>query len=157
MHGAGMGGAARKKIVTLLSACQARVGESFIYRGFGEKCPECRYFNVCARNLSEGRIYRVIGVRNKVFKCEAYNIEMRVVDVVEAEIEAAIPSKQAIEGVILTFQPQRCNGELCENHGLCSPPGLVENDRCEVVKVYGRLSCPRGLQLVRVLLRRAPS
>lgn len=147
----------RKTIVTMLSASQSRVGETFIYRGAGQKCSGCKYFNVCAGNLSEGRIYRVVNVRKKTFNCEAYGIEMRVVDVVEAEINAAIPSKQAIEGVILTFYPQKCEEEICKNYSLCLPEGLAERDRCEVVKIYGKLSCPRGLQLMKVLLRRALS
>ncbi|MEM1585965.1 MAG: UPF0179 family protein [Candidatus Bathyarchaeia archaeon] len=146
-----------KIIVTMLSASQSRVGETFIYRGFGQKCCGCRYFNVCAGNLREGRIYKVVRVRNRVFKCEAYDIEMRVVDVIETEIDVAIPSKQAIEGVILTFSPQKCDREFCENYILCFPIGLMENDRCEVVKVYGRIICPLGLQLTKVLLRRVPS
>lgn len=146
----------RKIIVTMLSVSQSKVGETFIYRGSGQKCHNCKYFKVCTGNLSEGRIYRVINVRNRTFKCEAYEIEMRVVDVIEAEIDAAVPSKQAIEGVILTFYPRRCD-DLCENCGFCSPDGLKENDRCEVIKVYGRLNCPKGLQLTRVLLRRVPS
>lgn len=147
----------RKSIVTMLSASQCKVGETFIYRGSGQKCSSCEYFRVCAGNLSEGRIYKVIGVRNRILRCKAYDIEMRVVDVVEAEVEAVVPSKQAIEGVILTFYPQKCDYDLCENYSLCSPDGLRENDRCEVVKIHGRLSCPKGLQLTRVFLRRAPS
>lgn len=152
----GAGGRTRK-IVTMLSAGQAKVGETFIYRGYGQKCPGCKYFRVCAENLNGGRVYKVINVRKRKFRCEAYDVEMHVVDVVEAEIEAAVPSKQAIEGIILTFHPQDCSNELCENHILCLPIGLIENDRCEVVRVYGRISCSRGLQLVRVLLRRVPS
>lgn len=146
-----------RKIVTMLSVSQAKVGETFIYRGYGQKCPGCKYFRVCAENLNEGRVYKVINMRKRTFRCEAYDVEMRVVDVVEAEIEAAVPSKQAIEGIILTFHPQDCSNELCENYMLCSPIGLIENDRCEVVRVHGRISCSRGLQLVKVLLRRVPS
>ncbi|MEM2273355.1 MAG: UPF0179 family protein [Candidatus Bathyarchaeia archaeon] len=147
----------RKTIVTMLSESQSKIGEAFIYRGFGQKCCGCRYFNVCAGNLREGRIYKVVNVRNKIFKCEIYDIKMRVVDVIEAEINAAIPSKQAIEGVTLTFHPQKCDEGDCENNMLCMPDGLVENDRCEVVKIYGRIICPQGLQLMKVLLRRVPS
>ncbi len=141
----------------MLSVGQAKVGESFIYRGSGQGCRGCKYFNVCAGNLSVGRIYRVVNVRKRVFKCGALDVEMCVVDVVEADVEAAVPSKQAIEGVILTLHPQECDNNLCENHILCLPDGLMENDKCEVIRVYGRLSCPKGLQLTRALLRRVPS
>jgi len=146
----------KKVIITMLGAGQAEVGKSFIYRGFGSKCNKCKYFNVCAKNLETGRIYRVINVRNKTFKCEAYDLELRVVEVVEAEILAAIFSKQAIEGVVLAFHRQECGEGSCENNMYCSPEGLMDNDRCEVIKVYGRISCPKGLQLAQVLLKRVP-
>lgn len=146
----------KKTIITMLGAGQSKVGMPFIYRGMGPKCVECKYLKVCAKNLEAGRIYLVVGVRNRSFKCEAYDLEMRVVEVIEADIMAAIPLRQAIEGAILTFHPQKCGKEDCKNYTLCSPEGLVDNDRCEIVNVYDRLSCPEGFQLVRVLLRRAP-
>lgn len=147
----------QRTIVTMLSVGQARVGESFIFRGSGQGCRGCKYFKVCAGNLSAGRIYRVVNVRKRVFKCEVFDVEMHIVDVIEADVEAAVPSKQAIEGVILTFHLQECDNELCENRMLCLPGGLMENDKCEVIRIYGRLSCPKGLQLMRALLRRVPS
>ncbi|MBS7639544.1 MAG: UPF0179 family protein [Candidatus Bathyarchaeia archaeon] len=145
-----------KPIITLLSAGQARVGEVFLHRGPGPACAGCKYFNVCVGNLESGRVYRVIGVRNKTLKCVAYDLEMRVVEVAEAEVPAAIPSKQAIKGVTLTFHSQDCGEHDCENAALCLPEYLRDNDRCEVIEVYEGLRCPRGFHLKRVLLRRAP-
>jgi uncharacterized protein (UPF0179 family) len=146
----------RRTIITLVGIGQAKVGESFIYRGPSLKCGECKYFNVCAKNLERGRIYRIVNLRDKVLACEMHNLEMRVVEVVEAEIEAAVTPKQAIEGVVFSFHPQECTEEGCENIKLCLPENLKNNDRCMIIKVYGSIRCPRGLQLMRVLLVRVP-
>ena len=146
-----------KTIITLLGAGQAKVNNIFIHRGSGSKCHKCKYFNVCVKNLEKDRIYRVVNVRDRILKCEPYNLEMRVVEVVEAEVPAAVSSKQAIEGAMLTFHPQNCGESDCENLILCSPEFLRDGDRCEVVAVYESLKCPRGFQLKRVLLKRVPS
>ncbi|MBS7648323.1 MAG: UPF0179 family protein [Candidatus Bathyarchaeia archaeon] len=143
-------------IITLLGVGQAKVGESFIHKGSGSKCNECKYFNICVKNLESGRVYRVISLRDKILKCEMYDIEMRVVEVVESEVLAAIDPKQAIKNVILTFHPQKCDEHGCENAALCSPEHLKDSDRCEVIEVYESLRCPKGLQFVKVLLKRVP-
>ncbi|MBS7606945.1 UPF0179 family protein [Candidatus Bathyarchaeota archaeon] len=145
-----------KPIITLLGIGETKINEVFVHKGPGSKCPQCKYFNVCVKNLEEGRAYIVVGVRDKTLRCEMYNLEMRVVEVVEADIQASVVSRQAIEGAIITFRPQNCSEHGCENFMLCSPEYLMENDRCEVVRVYEMLRCPRGLQLRRVMLRRAP-
>jgi len=146
----------RRTIITLVGIGQAKVGESFIYKGPGLKCSECKYFNVCAKNLEGGRIYKIVNLRDKTLTCEMYNLEMRVVEVVEAEIEAAVASKQAIEGVVFSFHPQDCAEEGCENFKLCFPENLKNNDRCMIIKVYGSIKCLKGLQLMKVLLMRVP-
>lgn len=145
-----------KMIVTLVSAGQAKVGFSFIYRGAGEKCGECKYFSVCVKNLEDNRIYKIVNMRNRFLRCEQYDMDMRVVEVAESEVPAAISPKQSIEGAIITFYLQKCSGQDCENLALCSPEGLRDGDRCEVVKVCDNLKCPIGLQLRKVLLRRVP-
>ncbi|MBS7634626.1 UPF0179 family protein [Candidatus Bathyarchaeota archaeon] len=145
-----------KIIVTLISAGQARVGFSFIHRGAGEKCGECRYFSVCVKNLEDNRVYKIVNVRDRFLRCELYDVDMRVVEVVESEVLAAVSPKQSIEGAIITFHSQKCSVQDCENAALCSPEGLRDGDRCEVVKVCDNLKCPVGLQLRKALLRRAP-
>ncbi len=146
-----------KTIITLLGVGQAKINEIFIHKGSGSKCSKCKYYNVCVKNLESNRIYRVVNVRDKILKCEPYGLEMRVVEVVEAEVLSAIPSKQAIEGAVLTFHPQNCDEEDCENLKLCSPEYLRDNDRCKVVAVHESLNCPKGFRLKKVLLRRLPS
>lgn len=144
-------------IITLLGAGQAKIGELFIHKGSGSKCSACKYFNVCVKNLEKGRVYKVVNIRNKILRCEPYNLEMRVVEVVEAEIPAAVPSNQAIKGAVLTFHRQDCNEQNCDKLALCSPEFLRDNDRCKVIAVYESLNCLRKFQLKRVLLKRLPS
>jgi len=147
----------KRSLITLVSVKQAKEGFTFLHNGPAPKCEGCRYFHVCVQNLVPGRIYRVVGLRDKTVQCELTETDMMVVEVVESEIETAIQSKQAIEGALISFQKQECRMGDCENLELCSPKGLFDRDRCEIVKVTGSVQCPQGLPLARVLLRWAPA
>lgn len=143
-----------KVIITLISVGQAKIGSLFIHRGAGAKCSECKYFNICVKNLEPNRIYKITGLRNNVLKCDLYEVDMRVVEVIEEALEAAIPAKQCIEGAIIIFNAQKCHHQNCRNMKLCLPEGLMDGDKCRVVKVYGGIQCPMGFQLRMVLLSR---
>ncbi len=143
-----------RKIVTLIGVGQAHVGTVFIHRGPGSKCGICEYSQVCVKNVEPERVYRIVRVREKTLPCRQYETEMQVVEVVSAEISAAILSKKAIAGVVIAFQTPECKVEGCENYSLCFPTGLRDRDRCEVSGVTGSLQCPGGLALKTVSLRR---
>jgi len=146
-----------RKIVTLIGVGQAQVGSVFIHRGPGSKCGACEYSQVCVKNVEPERVYRIVRVREKTLPCRQYEMEMQVVEVLNAEIPAAILSKKAIIGAVVTFQTPDCKAEGCENFGLCFPAGLRDMDRCEVLGVTGNLKCPEGLALKAVSLRRVPA
>ncbi|MCD6465130.1 UPF0179 family protein, partial [Candidatus Bathyarchaeota archaeon] len=76
-----------KVIITLVSVGQAKIGSLFIHRGAGTKCSECKYFNICVKNLEPNRIYKIVGLRNKILRCDLYEIDMRVVEVVEEALQ----------------------------------------------------------------------
>jgi len=143
-----------KKSFTLVSLNQAKEGFTFLHKGSSPKCDGCKYFLICVKNLETGRVYRVTGLRDKKMRCELADTDMMVVEVVESEIEAAVLCKQAIEGAIILFQTRECSVEDCENLTRCSPRGLLNGDRCEVVKVTGSLRCAQGLPLAGVVLQR---
>jgi len=147
----------KKQLITLVGFSQAKKGYMFIHRGASPKCEGCEYIRVCVENLEPGRVYKVVGLREKTLYCKLAGENVRVVEVVESEIEAAIPSKLAIEGATILFQPQECDVEDCENFELCIPKGLLKGDRCEIVKVTGSLRCPQNSPLAKVLLRRVPA
>ena len=147
----------RKVIITLVGTNQAKEGFKFLHRGSTDKCEGCQYVHVCSLNLEPGRIFRVVGIRDKTLYCRLSEENMRVVEVVESEVEGTVHSKQAIEGATVLFQPLDCRVEDCENSQLCFPKGLIRGDRCEVAAVIGRLRCLQSLPLVKVLLQRVPA
>ena len=147
----------KKVLVTLVSINQAKEGFTFLHKGAAPKCEQCEYFRACVRNLEPERVYRVVGLREKRVQCELAETDMMVVEAVESEIEAPVPSKQAIEGAIILFQKTECRMEDCESSEFCSPKGLLDGDRCQIVKITGNLQCPQGLSLARVVLQRVPA
>lgn len=142
-------------IVTMVGKGQAKVGEAFIHKGPGSKCTNCCYFHVCVKNIEPGRIYEIKRLRDKTHFCRQYGIEMRVVEVVNAKIPAAIPAKQAIPGAIITFKTPICEEEECEAYELCFPESLKSGDRCEVIEVTQSFECSLGSPRKRVLLQLA--
>ena len=142
--------------VTLIGVGQAEVGRVFINKGLGSRCNSCNYANVCVKNLEPERIYKIAKVRKKKLACNLHEGEMQVVEVVEAELPAAIASKLAIERAIVTFSQQDCHIQNCTSYDLCFPIGLIDGDRCEVSEIIENLHCSQGLSLKKVLLRRAP-
>jgi len=145
-----------KTVITLIGVRQAREGYAFIHQGSGPNCKNCGYYRVCIENLEEGRVYRVVGVRENVFQCGVHEGGVRVVEVVESDIEAALPLRMAMEGVSIPFERVECEASSCVNHGLCVPRGLVNADRCTILRIGEKIECPEGLSLVKVVLHRLP-
>ncbi|MBS7614133.1 UPF0179 family protein [Candidatus Bathyarchaeota archaeon] len=146
-----------KRIVTLIGSGQAKIGAVFIHKGPGSKCSECGYSKVCVHNIELGRIYEIVGVRDKTLFCKQYETEMKVVEVMNAKILSSLPSKQAIPGAIIVFKTPECGNEGCERYELCFPLGLKDGDRCEVVEVNEAFQCPLGVSRKKVFLRLAPA
>ncbi|OYT44000.1 hypothetical protein B6U84_04970 [Candidatus Bathyarchaeota archaeon ex4484_40] len=76
----------RRPIITLIGPGQAKLGMRFLHKGGTPKCEGCQYRRVCIENLEPGRIYKIVGVREKTLFCEAYGMEMVVVEVTESEV-----------------------------------------------------------------------
>jgi hypothetical protein len=146
-----------RPVITLVGVRQAKEGFVFIHQGPSSGCEGCECYQVCIKNLEAGRVYRVIRLREKVFPCRLHEVGVRVVEVVESDISAALPSKLAIEGAVITFRKAECDVQACEHRELCVPHGLVNGDHCTVLKTEENVACPRGLSLVRAVLRRLPS
>lgn len=145
-----------KPVVTLIGVGQAKMGSVFLHKGAGSKCMHCEFYNVCVKNLEAGRVYKVVNVRRKLMTCGAYETEMRVVEVADAEVAAFLPSKQAIEKAVITYSPVDCENQECENLELCVSSGLKSGDRCVVLEVAEGFECSQGLALKRVVLQRVP-
>jgi len=147
----------KKPTVTLVGVRQAREGFVFIHQGTGSECEGCEYHEVCVKNLETGRVYKIVGVREKTFPCKLHEGGVRVVEVVESDVLTALPSKLAIEGAVITFRRQECDVQACEHFERCVPCGLLDGDRCVIVEAGGNIACLEGLLLVKVVLRRLPA
>lgn len=144
-----------RRIITLISTGQAKIGRVFIHKGPGSKCKECEYFNVCVKNLKTDRVYRIYNVRERILSCRSYETEMKVVEVKHAETPSAGQAKQAIKGAVITFKTPDCNEIHCDNFSLCFPRGLKTGDRCKVLRVTKNLSCCQSYPLKKVFLQLA--
>jgi uncharacterized protein (UPF0179 family) len=146
-----------EKIVTLVGAMLANVGDEFIFLGASKKCEECRLKKSCT-NLEVGRRYRIEHVRNEIkHDCYIHEGGVRVVEVIEPPVKVAIEAKLALKGAKIVFKPADCeetdNYELFD---LCHPLGLKEGDRCTILDVIGdvpsenKILKGQGLKLVEV-------
>lgn len=141
-----------KEYITLLPESMAKIGLKFVHEGASNLCLNCKLRRVCVEVLEEGRVYEVVNVRGKKHKCRLVGGTVRVVEVVEAPIEAIVPSKFGVEGLIFTFNPIECLD--CELYKLCNPEGLKRGDKVRVEKVIERVPCEKKGVLVRTVLRR---
>lgn len=147
----------KKRLVTLVGKKQARKGFKFVFSAPSAQCENCEYGRVCVEKLKPGRVYQVVRLRENVFPCPLHEGGVRVVEVVEAEVSAAIPSKLAVEGATIVFKSPECETALCENATLCYPVGLKNGDKCIIVKVEEKLSCIEGFSHVKARLQRVSS
>jgi uncharacterized protein (UPF0179 family) len=143
----------QKPIITLIGVGQALVGKKFIYNGLNSKCENCKYVQVCVKNLELKRVYEIVKVRKKAFPCELFETEMQVVEVVEAETYVVLPTKHAIESAIITLQKPDCD-EKCDNYEFCFPVSLIEGDSCEIISVIEKIRCFKGWHMRKASVRR---
>ncbi|MDQ1279856.1 MAG: uncharacterized protein QG670_1118 [Thermoproteota archaeon] len=105
--------------------------------------------------LDKGRIYSVAVVRDKSFSCRVHEEGVRVVEIVEPDLEAVIENRMAFPGGIITYQPQECQEISCPNFKKCVPIGLTKGDKCKIIDVEGSIQCPSGRPLLLAKLHRS--
>ncbi len=145
-----------KGFVTIIGSKQARKGYRFIFDGLARPCLTCDYQNACVGNLEVGRVYMVQKVMKKTLQCRLHEGEGRVVEVIESLYDVNIRSQAAMLDVVLRFELIDCTRVGCPEYEKCRPVGLQAGDRCRVVKVERAISCPVGLKLTSVQLKREP-
>ena len=144
-------------LITLIGVRQAKEGYAFIHHGPSSLCEDCKYRRVCIESLEVGRIYEVVGIREKIFPCKLHEAGVRVVEVTESGIRAALSHKLAIEGAVIIFQQQECDMQTCKNYEICVPRGLLKGDRCRISEIGEKIVCPKDLLLVIAVLQRLPA
>ncbi|HEX7391872.1 MAG TPA: UPF0179 family protein [Thermoplasmata archaeon] len=139
-------------LVTVVGEQQCRKGFEFVFGGPLGDCRDCKVKNVCF-HLEPNRWYRVTEVRDVHHECKIHEGGVRVVEVEKLPTKAAIPTRSAIEGTMLTFEETDCDRIGCPNFRICRPYGALDGMRFRVAAVKSdELECPIGRSLKVVLL-----
>jgi uncharacterized protein (UPF0179 family) len=141
-------------VMTLVGQRQARDNFAFIHQRSAAECQKCQLYSVCMKNLETDRLYKVVRVHDRSFPCPLHEDGVRLVEVEEPEIRAAMDHRHLFEGAVVAFTPMRCNKLSCRNFEACNPVGLKEGDKCRIERSLGSISCPAGEPLVLASLRR---
>lgn len=140
--------------ITLLSKNVAKKGYQFQYNGDTQICKKCEFYPICHEKLEKGRIYEVIKVKNKKQQCLLIDNTVLPVEVKEIEYVAIINTEKAIEGAVIEFTPIQCDQYACSNKDLCSPPGLKNKDKVQILTIMDNVDCERNKILKKVKLKR---
>ncbi|MFC7095969.1 UPF0179 family protein [Halobaculum marinum] len=124
--------------VTLVGTVLAEEGTEFVYQGAASACEGCPYRGQCL-NLTEGRRYRVTGVRDntQALDCAVHaEGSVRAVEVEPAVITANVPSRGAYAGSTASLAGP-CPHVDCPSHELCEPLGADFDEEYRIAEVHG--------------------
>jgi hypothetical protein len=141
-------------MITLIGKDLAKEGVEFVYLGPADECKDCKFKSTCVENLEENRKYIITEVKDNEQKCPIHSENMVIpVEIERAEIDILTTSKNIFEGSTFTFNAPECD-ENCEFQDLCFPEGLIENDKCIVIKNQGKHKdeCKKGFKLNKLTL-----
>jgi len=141
-------------IVTLVGELQAKPGFKFIFQGASEFCAKCKLREVCVMKLEPNTIYKVVEVLKKKHKCPLREGWVVVAKVVEAEVEALLEAKMAVEDAIITFKRRKCDNSDCAMWSICQSPYVKEGERYRVLRVEREGVFCDGRKMLKVLLSR---
>ena len=139
--------------ITLVGKTLAREGVEFVYRGEVHECEGCKLRKVC-HNLRPHRRYRIVGIRTMTLHtCHVHQGGAYTVEVVEAEIPAAVAAERAILNSTVTYEAG-CTQSDCANFDLCNPEGIVSGEGYRIASIDGDavIDCELGKRMKRVLL-----
>ena len=142
-------------MITLIGEDLAKVGLSFVFDGPADVCEQCRFKASCVDNLEIGRKYTITNVKDIAQKCEVHDGgTVLAVEVEKSDIECFIDTKKVFIGSSINFTPPECDEE-CNLHKHCFPDGLIEKDKCIILKDLGKndKECVKGFSLTKVLLK----
>ena len=125
-------------MITLIGKDIAKKGFEFVFLGPATECENCRFKSSCIDNLELNRKYVVTDVKDNEQKCAIHSQNIVIpVEIERAEIDVLTTSKNIFEGSTFTYNAPKCD-EYCEFHDFCFPEGLIENDKCIVLKNHGK-------------------
>jgi uncharacterized protein (UPF0179 family) len=123
--------------VTLIGTRLATEGTEFVYQAESDACEGCPYRDQCL-NLSEGRRYRVVGVRENAntLECGVHDTGVTAVEVEPAPVRANVAASSAFAGSKASLEGP-CPHTDCPSHEYCEPQGLDFDGRYRVEDVLG--------------------
>jgi uncharacterized protein (UPF0179 family) len=122
--------------VTLIGERLAEAGVEFVYGGESEACADCPYREQCL-NLTEGRRYRVTGIRDSgTLECAVHASGVTAVEVEPAPVLANVSSNAAYAGSKATLEGP-CPYTECPSHEFCEPAGAGFDDEHRIAEVVG--------------------
>ena len=124
--------------VTLIGTRLAAEGTEFVYQGESSACEGCPYREQCL-NLTEGRRYRVTGVRDgtQALDCAVHaDASVRAVEVEPASVTANVASRGAYAGSRASLEGP-CPHVDCPSHELCEPLGADFDEEYRIAEVHG--------------------
>jgi hypothetical protein len=133
----------------------AKAGYEFLHMGPAEECRGCRLVKTCMENIIPGRRYRITGVKDMEHPCALHD-KVKVVEVEEAQVLAALEKRKAFPGSKIEFSRQDCDDIFCPGYRYCRPEGLFEGDICKITGALEAAECRKGRSLVVVRLERVP-
>lgn len=140
-------------VKTLVSKYVAKEGYEFLFSGPTDECLSCRFRHACVNNLKEGVAYEIVKVYRIINKCPILG-EVVTVDVKPAEVDVALDSRVAVEGVIVTYTHREC-GVPCQYSELCRNPLVKSGTRVRVISTGDRVPCRINKNLVRAKITTA--
>ena len=141
----------KEKIVYLIDKNVSEIGYRFVYHEV-DMCKRCRYSEMCIDKLIKGRIYevlRVLKMKKKII-CPITENEMKLVEVVLADIQTSITTKKAMDNIVTTWSSPICEIHNCMYRNYCFPKGLFKGDKIRVKSVKENISCPLKYNLTLV-------
>jgi len=123
--------------LTLIGTRLATEGEEFVYRGETPACEGCPYRDQCL-NLTEGRRYRVTGIREdaSTLDCAVHDTGVTAVEVEPVKMKANVPSANAYSGSKSSLGGD-CPHTGCPSHEFCVPLGASEAKEYRIASVKG--------------------
>jgi uncharacterized protein (UPF0179 family) len=123
--------------LTLVGTRLADPGTEFVYQGEASPCADCPYRDQCL-NLTEGRKYRIVDVRENAstLECGVHDSGVTAVEVEPAQVTANVPEKSAYAGSKAEL-PGPCPYTGCPSHPYCEPAGAEFDTSYRIAEVVG--------------------
>lgn len=123
--------------VTLVGTRLAEVGREFVYGGEASGCAGCPYRDQCL-NLTEGRRYRIVGLREggQTLDCAVHDAGVDAVEVEPAPVQATVADRNAYAGSKAALEGP-CEYTGCPSHEYCVPDGAEFDTDYRIAEVLG--------------------